>query len=101
MTDRSRVEMFPEPKPSLSVGVHGPGASIDTAIEVGERMKDLLAAVAEEMGLGDAVSWEIGSVQFKCDGCGLLRPDKPGPDEGWTHADGDDFCPACTARRQA
>lgn len=87
--------------PNLTISVHGPGASIDSAIEVGEATKKLLAAIAEEMGVpAGTIKWQIGSVQFKCDGCGLKRPDKPGPDEGWTFADGDDFCPACTATRE-
>lgn len=82
----------------VTVSVHGPGASIDTAIEVGEATKRLLAAIADDMGI-EGVEWTIGSVQFRCDGCGLLRPDKPAPDEGWTHNSGDDFCPACTEAR--
>lgn len=86
-------------RPSLSVSVHGPGASIETAIEAGEATKKLLEAVQEEMGVpAGAIEWKIGSVQFKCDGCGLTRPDRPGPDECWTYRDGDDLCPACTAK---
>lgn len=78
----------------VTVSIHGPGATIETAIEVAEATKRLLAAVAAEMG--HTVEWRIGSIQFKCDGCGLLRPDKPGPDEGWTHKDSNDYCPNCT-----
>lgn len=84
----------------VGITVHGTGASIDTAIEVADATRALLAEVAREMGVPDgAVKWKIGSVQFQCDGCGLKRPDRPGPDEGWTYADGDDFCPACSSRR--
>ncbi len=84
--------------PTLTIGAHGPGASIESAIEVAEATKKLLGAVADEMG-AEGLEWRIGSVQFKCDGCGLLRPDRPRPDEGWTYADGDDLCPSCTATR--
>ncbi len=89
------------PPPDLTISVHGPGTSIDTAIEVAEATKRLLTSVGENMGVpADAVKWEIGSVQFKCDGCGLLRPDKPSPDEGWTHENSGDFCPVCTEARR-
>ena len=79
----------------LRVSVHGPGASIETAIEAAEATKKLLSSVAEEMGI-DGVEWKIGSVTFKCDGCGLERPDRPDPNEGWTYRDGNDLCPECS-----
>lgn len=82
-------------KGDLTVSLHGPGASIEGAIEAGTAMKKLLEEVAREMGV-EGAEWRIASVYFKCDGCGLSRPDRPGPDEGWTYSDGDDFCPACT-----
>lgn len=66
-------------------------------MEVAEATKKLLASVAENMGV-EGLEWKIASIQFKCDGCGLLRPDRPGPEEGWTFRDGDDLCPACTAK---
>ena len=82
----------------LRISVHGPGASIEAAVEVADATKKLLDEVAKNMGIPEgAVAWRIASVQFKCDGCGLLRPDKPSLDEGWTHSDGDDFCPECSA----
>lgn len=84
----------------LKIFVHGPGTSIDAAVEVAEASKKLLAAIAKEMDVS-GIRWEITSVQFQCDGCGLLRPDKPGPDEGWTYDEGDDFCPTCSAARAA
>ena len=80
----------------LHISVHGPKASIETAVEAAEAAKKLLASVAETMGVS-GVEWEIGSVVFKCDGCGLTRPDRPSPDEGWTYQDGDDLCPECSA----
>jgi hypothetical protein len=80
---------------SLSVSVHGPAVRIEDAIEAGEATKRLLNAVGREMGHPD-VAWRVASVQFQCDRCGLLRPDRPGPDEGWTYLDGDDLCPACS-----
>ena len=81
----------------VGLSLHGPGASIEDAIRAGEALKGLLAAVGEEMGMPEgAVTWAISSIQFKCDGCGLLRADRPGPDEGWTYRDGDDLCPACS-----
>lgn len=84
--------------PELTVSVHGPGASIEAAIQTAEAVKGLLTAVGEEMGVpANAVEWKIGWVQFQCDGCGLRRPDRPRPDEGWTYRDGDDLCPACTS----
>lgn len=78
----------------LHVSVHGPGVSIESAVEVAEAMKKLLGAVAENMG-APVSEWEIASIQFMCDGCGSTRPDKPGKDEGWTFRDGDDLCPQC------
>ena len=93
----------PAPSPgTVRVSVHGPGASIDAAIEAGQAMKKLLYAVGEELGVGRGrLRWEVASVSFKCDGCGLrLRlPDRPGPGEGWTHLGGDDFCPGCTSKQ--
>lgn len=88
-------------KPRFSISVHGPGASIETAVQTAEAMKKLLAAVGKQMGVPEgAIEWQIGSVQFACDGCGLLRPDRPEPDEGWSFEDGNDFCPACTVDRE-
>ena len=84
----------------LTVSVHGLGASIDTVIRAGEATKALLEAVGLEMGIPEgSVVWETVSVQFRCDGCGLRRPDRPGPGEGWTYAAEHDFCPACSAER--
>lgn len=85
---------------TLGLEVHGEGASIEAAIEAAEAVKRLLDAIAEAKGIpAGALRWRIGSVQFKCDGCGLLRPDRPSPDEGWTFHEGDDYCPICTTDR--
>ena len=102
MADLQSVGAMSDRKhPTVGISVHGPGASIDSAIAAGGAMKRLLDTVGAEMGIpADAVKWEIDSVQFRCDGCGLLRPDKPGVDEGWTYRDGDDFCPDCTQSRK-
>lgn len=82
-------------KPDLTVSLHGPGATIEGAIEAGIATKGLLEEIGREMGV-EGVEWRIASVQFKCDGCGLTRPDRPQPDEGWTYHEGDDLCPSCT-----
>lgn len=79
---------------TLSVSLHGPGVTIEDAIEAGSAAKELLEAIGQTVG-AEGVKWQVASVQFQCDGCGLTRPDRPGPDEGWTHHDGDDFCPSC------
>lgn len=84
-----------EANPTVSVSLHGPGASIEAAIEAGAALKALLEEVGREVG-AEGVTWRIASVQFRCDGCGLTRPDRPGPDEGWTYSNGDDFCPECS-----
>ena len=81
----------------IELQLRGPGVDIDRTIEAGRALKDLLAVVAEELGAPkDACQWQIESVAFQCDGCGLRRPDRPSPDEGWTYRDGDDLCPACS-----
>ena len=82
---------------SFFVELHGPSVTIDDVVRVGEATKELLAEVAHEMGV-EGVEWQIASVQFKCDGCGLTRPARPRPDEGWTYSDGDDLCPECSER---
>ena len=79
----------------LAMSLHGPAVTIEDAIEAGEAMKDLLGAVGRAIG-ARGVEWQIASVQFQCDGCGLTRPNRPGPDEGWTYGDGNDYCPECT-----
>lgn len=82
----------------VSIALHGPGASIDDAVQAGEALKRLLESVGEVMGVPEgAIEWKTSSVQFQCDGCGLLRADRPDPGEGWTYDDGKDFCPECTA----
>lgn len=83
----------PEPN-ALNVELHGKSVTIDDALKAGEATTRLLDTVSES--LGAQVGWEVVSVQFKCDGCGLLRPDRPSLDEGWTHRSGDDFCPSCS-----
>lgn len=102
MSENSPVEAAGQPvlKPGqVAISLHGPGATIDDAVKAGEALKDLLRCVGEEMGIPEgALKWQIGSVQFQCDECGVRRPDRPGPDEGWTHHAGDDLCPDCTAR---
>ncbi|MEO7173733.1 hypothetical protein, partial [Flavobacterium sp.] len=81
---------------TLRVSLHGPGVTIDDAIKAAAATKDLLDAIGREIGV-EGVKWQATSVTFKCDGCGLTRPDRPRQDEGWTYDDGDDFCPSCTA----
>lgn len=78
----------------VSVTLHGPAASIDETIKAGEALKDLLKAGGA--ALGADVDWQTTAVYFQCDGCGLQRPDRPAPDEGWTYRDGDDLCPTCS-----
>lgn len=78
----------------VRVSLHGPDVTIDDALKVGSSLKDLLHEIGREMGA--EVEWRILSVQFKCDGCGRLRPNRPSPDEGWTYRDGDDLCPSCS-----
>lgn len=80
---------------NLTVSLHGPGVTVEDATRAGAATKELLEEVGRTMGVD--VEWEVGPVSFVCDGCGLRLPDRPGPDEGWTHRDGDDFCPACSA----
>lgn len=87
-----------ETEPGVTITLHGEGVTVEDAIEAAQGTKELLLEVGRTMGV-DGVEWEIGSVQFMCDGCDLRRPDRPGPDEGWTHDDGNDYCPACTAER--
>lgn len=74
---------------------HGPNASVDDVIAAAQAFRALVAEVGREMGV-EGSDLKILSVCFKCDGCGLTRADRPSPDEGWTYADGDDFCPDCT-----
>jgi hypothetical protein len=86
------------PAPStdgVRLSVHGPNASIAAAVTAGVALKELYAEVAREMG-AEGANLHITAVWFQCDGCGLQRPDRPSPDEGWTYSDGDDFCPTCT-----
>lgn len=66
-------------------------------MQAGQATKELLAAIGEAEGLD--VQWQVQSVQFQCDGCRLRRPDRPGPDEGWTYDDGNDYCPTCSEAR--
>lgn len=80
---------------AIRVGVHGPGVTVEDAMAAGVATKDLLHALGEQLGVD--VEWQVKSVQFMCDGCGLLRPDRPRSDEGWTYRDGDDLCPSCSA----
>jgi hypothetical protein len=79
----------------VTVSLHGSAVTIEDAVRAGEATKNLLEALGDDLGV--QVDWQIVSVQFQCDGCGLLRADRPGPDDGWTHRDGDDFCPTCTS----
>jgi len=93
----TRESLVSTSQPSLTISVHGPGATIDDVIEAGEETKRLLEAIASTMGIPDgAVKWVVQSAEFRCDGCDLRRPDRPSSDEGWTHVDGDDFCPTCS-----
>lgn len=80
-------------KNEVRVSLHGPGVTIEDAVKAAGHTKALLTAIGDEMG---AVRWQVTSVTFQCDGCGLKRADRPGPDEGWTYRDGDDLCPACS-----
>jgi hypothetical protein len=82
-------------RPTVSLSLHGPGVTIGDAAQVGVAGKELMDAIAQEMGV-DA-HFEITAIQFRCDGCGLTRPDRPGPDEGWSYVDGEDHCPVCTS----
>lgn len=88
-------------KPALRMSLHGPGVTIEDAMQAGLAGKELLEALTEQVAPGSDLTWEVASVQFQCDGCHLTRPDRPRSDEGWTHHDGDDFCPTCTEARNA
>lgn len=79
---------------TIHVSLHGPGVTVDAAIEAAVATKELLEEIGRTMG--HDLKWEVASIQFKCDGCGLTRPDRPRPDEGWTYRDGDDLCPSCS-----
>ena len=81
-------------KNEVRVSLHGPGASIDDALSAATATTALLDEIARTMG--DEGGWKVTSVFFQCDGCGLKRPDRPGPDEGWTYREPDDLCPACS-----
>jgi len=83
------------PRARFAVSLHGPHVTIEDAVKAGDATKDLLESVSEHMG--HTVTWRVASIQFQCDGCHVTRPDRPRPDEGWTHREGDDFCPTCSS----
>lgn len=77
----------------------GPSVTMEQTREEGERLARLLGTIAEHLGApkGARDAWTVTGVYFQCDGCGLRRPDRPAPGEGWAYSDGDDFCPACSS----
>ncbi len=86
--------------PPIRVSVHGPDVTIDSALQVADSIREAFAMTALSMGFSEEEArCSILKVTFRCDGCGLERSDRPGPDEGWSFADNDDFCPACTKAR--
>lgn len=79
----------------LTVSLHGPEVTVDDAVKAAVATKELLEEVGRTMGV-DGLEWQVASIQFKCDGCGLTRPDRPGPDDGWTYQHENDLCPTCS-----
>lgn len=75
----------------LEVSLRGPYVTLDNIIDVAAAIRDLMTVAVGARA-------EITGVYFKCDGCGLRRPDRPAPDEGWTYRarDGYDLCPECS-----
>jgi len=79
------------------VSLHGPNVTVGDADEPAQALVALLDLMAEQTG--SPTGWRVGRIEFRCDGCDLRLPDRPPAGSGWTYADGDDFCPACSESR--